>query len=315
MKINIYQINSDRDKNNVLFFAYDKLKKIQGTTKIDSKIYDKVFSGEVNCNTLEDVFQMFNNSRPNNFKGHSLSSSDIVEILDDNSQEDKGFHFCDSIGFKKVDFNPELTKDKTQTHNIIEKNVVYIWSGHDFKCSDYYDDNNSIRYNSIEFQERIMEEKNGYGRAECYTFNNPDDAKVFFEEMKKKCKLRVLQSKNMYSSHDNSINGLEFELRVDMCSLEVEKYEVYDDGDEDFISSQVREFHTETITFNKPYYLEVTATEAQILKDKGISFCGKTPKPQSTINTSIIEIAFNDKAKVEKLLNTVRNKNNHTPKP
>ena len=69
------------------------------------------------------------------------------------------------------------------------------------------------------------------------------------------------------------------------------------------------------ITFNKPYYLEVTATEAQILKDKGIPFCGKTPKPQSTINTSIIEIAFNDKAKVEKLLNTVRNKNNHTPKP
>ena len=199
--------------------------------------------------------------------------------------------------------------------NIIEKYVVYFWLQHDFKCSDFYDDNNSIRYNSIEFQERIMEEENGYGQADCYTFNNLDDAKAFFEEMKKKCKLRVLQSKNTYSSQDNSINGLEVDLRVDMCSLEIEKYIVYDDGDKDFISSKIREFHTENITFYKPYYLNVTASEAQILKKYGISFSGRIWHSDEDNKKNFIKIGYNNKRLVQRLLKSVRNKNSHTTKP
>lgn len=184
MKINIYQINSDRDKNNVLFFAYDKLKKIQGTTKIDSKIYDKVFSGEVNCNTLEDVFQMFNNSRPNNFKGHSLSSSDIVEVLDDNSQEDKGFHFCDSIGFKKVDFNPELTQDRTKVEKI---KILYVQEG---KLA------NTI---SIENNLKTMQELVG-GYIETLTLFD-DEVVIICNEEGKLCNLPL--NRAIYSEPEN----------------------------------------------------------------------------------------------------------------
>lgn len=107
MKIKIYQINSDRDVNNMLFMAYDRLEKYQGSSNVDSKIYDLMYKKEVPCNDLEDVFVMFNTNRPDDFKGHKLSASDIVEVIDSDKIE-KGFYFCDSVGFKKVAFRPEL---------------------------------------------------------------------------------------------------------------------------------------------------------------------------------------------------------------
>lgn len=38
------------------------------------------------------------------FRGHSLSVSDIVEVGEGSSVA-KGFYFCDSLGFKKVKFD------------------------------------------------------------------------------------------------------------------------------------------------------------------------------------------------------------------
>ncbi len=114
MKIKIYQINSDRDVNNMLFLASDKLEKFQGSSEVDSKIYDKIYEAEVNCVDLEDVFVMFNLNCPDDFKGHSLSASDIVEITESDTLED-GFYFCDSIGFKKVAFHPELCQVSHKT--------------------------------------------------------------------------------------------------------------------------------------------------------------------------------------------------------
>lgn len=190
--------------------------------------------------------------------------------------------------------------------NIIEKKVVYFWLQYNFKCSDYYYDNNSIRYNSIEFFEKIVKE-NGYRKADCYTFSNPDDAKAFFEEMKSKCKLSVLQSTNTYKH-------LNVELIVDMCSLEVEKYKIDNDGNEDFISSKVIEFYTESITFNKPYYLEVSSTEVQLLKKNGIPFSG-SEHCSSVNDTIVIEIANKDKKLVKTLLKSIRNENKHSITP
>ena len=43
MKIKIYQINSDRDVNQMMFMAHDKLEKFQGSSEVDSKIYDKIY--------------------------------------------------------------------------------------------------------------------------------------------------------------------------------------------------------------------------------------------------------------------------------
>ena len=107
MNIAIYQINPDRDENNVAFLNYESQERFQGSAALRSEIYDKVFEGEVECGTLEEVYQMFNLDHPDGYRGRSLSVSDVVEVV---GEEKSTFHFCDSIGFREVDFDPDMTE-------------------------------------------------------------------------------------------------------------------------------------------------------------------------------------------------------------
>ena len=84
MNVRIYQINMKRDANNVAFMNYESLPKFQGSSEIDSSLYDKVFEGEVNCFTLEKLYEIFNLKHPAGYKGRSMSVSDVVEIIDGN---------------------------------------------------------------------------------------------------------------------------------------------------------------------------------------------------------------------------------------
>lgn len=126
MKIKIYQVNMERDPNDVCFMGYDRLEKLQGTTDIDSTIYDKVFEGEVNCFTLEKLYEIFNREHPAGYKGRSMSVSDVVEIVDGMTGKSY-FHFCDSFGFKEVSFEPDKTQiserfcdgDKAETISVL----------------------------------------------------------------------------------------------------------------------------------------------------------------------------------------------------
>ena len=74
MKIKVFQINSERDKNHVKFENLARTDEYQGKSKIDSPIYDEVFAGNVDCKDLEDVFRLFNMDTPLTYRGHSLSS-------------------------------------------------------------------------------------------------------------------------------------------------------------------------------------------------------------------------------------------------
>ena len=104
MDIKIYQINLSRDDDRVAFLGLSQLDKFQESSKVNSEIYDKVFEGAVEADTLEGIYQMFNCDCPEDFQGHSLSVSDVVEIV---NGENAGFYFCDSIGFQQVEFDPD----------------------------------------------------------------------------------------------------------------------------------------------------------------------------------------------------------------
>lgn len=106
MKIRIYQVNMGRDEKQVAFMGIDEREHFLDSRNIDSSIYDCVFSGDVDCNNLEDVFQKFNIDHPDGYAGRSFSVSDVVEIVDAESA-DKGFYYCDNIGFSKIEFDPE----------------------------------------------------------------------------------------------------------------------------------------------------------------------------------------------------------------
>lgn len=114
MRVKIYQINSDRDSNKVKFCGYSSLQKHQGNSDIDSSIYDEVFNAEIENSLPEDVFIKFNTEMHPLFRGHSLSVSDVVVTP-------QGAFFCDSYGFKKIDFD----ESKTQKPDNLMR-VVYV---------------------------------------------------------------------------------------------------------------------------------------------------------------------------------------------
>ena len=109
MNIRIYQVNLGRDYKHIAFQGLEELEQFQGSKEIDSSIYDCAFAGQVDCKGLEEIFQKFNIDHPEGYKGRSLSVSDMVEITESDDLE-PGFYFCDSVGFKKVDFDAEKAK-------------------------------------------------------------------------------------------------------------------------------------------------------------------------------------------------------------
>lgn len=100
MNIRIYQIDAVKDSKKIKFESLDST--IKYAEKVDPKIYSQVFGGKVDCETLENVFAKFNDSEVLGFSGHSMSVSDVVEILDG---EKKGTYFCNPVGFKKINFD------------------------------------------------------------------------------------------------------------------------------------------------------------------------------------------------------------------
>ncbi len=107
MKIRIYQISEKRDTQRIKFENYEEMQQCQGTTDINAAIYDQKFMGDVDCADLEDIYQLFNTEGHRLHRGHSLSVSDIIEVIDGQKSE---FYYCDSFGFKKIPFHPEQAR-------------------------------------------------------------------------------------------------------------------------------------------------------------------------------------------------------------
>ena len=83
MRINIYQIDGDKDSRRVKFEGYERTLKNGG---IDPSIYKCVFHGYVDAQEIDEVYSIFNlfeHPHTQTYQGHSLSVSDIVEVEGD----------------------------------------------------------------------------------------------------------------------------------------------------------------------------------------------------------------------------------------
>ena len=117
MKVKIYQVNTQRDKNKVKFLGLDQIRKYQGTENVDATLYDEVFSDDVACKNTEEVYALFNTDIPPLHRGHSLSVSDVVKT-------EEGCFYCDRVGFKQIDFDESATQKPA---NLLK--VVYVEPG------------------------------------------------------------------------------------------------------------------------------------------------------------------------------------------
>ena len=88
-EFSIYQINVDRDTANVCFIGMESLEKIKGTKEVNAAAYDRVYDGKMDCISLENIYQKFNVDHPADYKGRSLSVSDVVEIRGERHPESR----------------------------------------------------------------------------------------------------------------------------------------------------------------------------------------------------------------------------------
>jgi len=105
MRVRIYQINPKRDPERRLIFRGWKEFQQQGYERPPAELYDQVYSYWTKATTPEGVYERFNLNQPANYRGRSLSPSDVVEFLWDTGEH--SFFFCDIIGFQPVEFDAE----------------------------------------------------------------------------------------------------------------------------------------------------------------------------------------------------------------
>ena len=127
----IYQLKHEPELKHLRFEGTESLKRM-GITKdnfdaIKPENYTLVYVGELSelqrqtqGATLEAIFEKFNLDHPEDFRGHSLSVSDIV-LLHQNGQNTA--HFVDSFGYTEI---PDFLREQ-----ISEKEEVQDTSGYD----------------------------------------------------------------------------------------------------------------------------------------------------------------------------------------
>ena len=101
MKLQILQLKSTPELRNYMFTSMSLLEKLN--LKVDLNNYNEVYVDDLyssifskNIDILEEIFQKFNvGQKPESYKGHSLSVSDIV-VLDGVN------YYVDSFGFIKL---------------------------------------------------------------------------------------------------------------------------------------------------------------------------------------------------------------------
>ena len=103
----IYQIKGGDETRDFRFEPYDRLQAAGNV--VDKANYELVYSAPLAPETsLEDIYTRFNIDHPKDFKGHSLSVSDVV-VLHQNGQD--AAHYVDSFGYKNV---PEFLQEQKQ---------------------------------------------------------------------------------------------------------------------------------------------------------------------------------------------------------
>ena len=158
-KYGIYQLKHNPELDHLRFEGTESLKRM-GITKdnfdvIKPENYELIYVGELSelqeqtqGETLEAIYEQLNIAHPEDYRGHSLSVSDIV-VLHQNGKNSA--HFVDSFGFTRLpDFMQTLEGVKEQEAEIDT-------SGHDVQKSEPEKQEQQTSDNTLEDGDEIID--------------------------------------------------------------------------------------------------------------------------------------------------------------
>ena len=104
----IYQLKSGDETLDYRFEPLDSIHR--NGLSVDPANYELVYTAPLTAkDNLESIYTRFNMDRPADFKGHSLSVSDIVVLHHDGKDT---AHYCDRLGFSQV---PEFLQEQQRS--------------------------------------------------------------------------------------------------------------------------------------------------------------------------------------------------------
>ena len=151
----IFQINENVE--NSRYLSYCGLRSLKNLgLKFDIKNYEEVYTGNIiegspnMINVLDDIFRQFNINHPKDFKGHSLSVSDVVYI-------DGHYWFCDSYGWEDV--TDKVIKKEAKTYKVTyftkELDVENVITYHNIDDQGFLLDTIAINIYTLELAEVV----------------------------------------------------------------------------------------------------------------------------------------------------------------
>ena len=233
----IYQLKKGEEYHNLRFTRWDDMPRFN--LSFDRKNYDEVYGGNIADVTkfpfkegiLEDVFKKFNNDRPEDFKGRSLSVSDVV-VLED--KEGSSAHFVDTVGMADVtDLFFELKKETIDLSRLTE---VEITEEYDRRGDE--PDNSTHVKNTILFTDL---DKSEISRYKDFTYDNGvmpdsdegytivtsqdmlDEINGYMDKSRKKSGISMSVTDN--EGNTKRLNGLLFEFTLGDRNVPVEHLE------------------------------------------------------------------------------------------
>lgn len=97
MKYKIFHTTSVKER----FLSWDSAQRVG----LHPEYYVRVYEGEISSDNMDDLpeelCRIFNTDPPADYRGRALSVSDIITVSDGDIQKS---YFCDSIGFKEIEF-------------------------------------------------------------------------------------------------------------------------------------------------------------------------------------------------------------------
>ena len=104
MKTNTYyyEIYQARVKEEFVFMKWEWAKKHNWSFKSYNKVYNAYVVARDDYDVLDYLFEIFNNNHPKNFKGHSMSVSDIVKVYINGNENKAKYYYCDIFGWRDI---------------------------------------------------------------------------------------------------------------------------------------------------------------------------------------------------------------------
>ena len=216
MKIALYQIIPELDTDKLMFNNLSYMRCAYGK-EIPAQLYEQVFCGDVDAKSIEDVFAVFNINFPKDYRGRSMSVSDVLEVIE--TPKESRFYYCDSVGFEEVEFDANKAMMQIQNHDFQNTFEIRENTRAFFISNDGLEDHFCSKL--ILKRCRYSECQLGY---ELIFWHNGDTKPVSRQFLSKpiivltKCNVKIPENllyknigneliKSRYKSHDTSILG------------------------------------------------------------------------------------------------------------